>query len=254
MLKYLPILALIYGIIDSFFYKGIKRIVNPKGVAVKHAEKKKKPYPNNEKITRTKVNGIVRLSFGLIIVIIFTARLNLSWYNEPMLERVNDEDKSNKPYKVAIQNYIENNDIPSLVIGIVDESGSQIYTYGYKTNRDFLRNEKVNEKTLYEIGSISKVFTGMMLADAILTDSIVENQPINTLLPEEIYKNKELYKQITLENLATHTSSLPRVISNPRDIIINISAGLLGTNPYYKFTEKRIFDYMETMEVTSEIG
>ena len=45
---------------------------------------------------------------------------------------------------------------PSIVVGIIDSNGMQYFSFGTKT----LGGDPVDEHTIYEIGSITKTFTG----------------------------------------------------------------------------------------------
>src|SRR5262245_45760141 len=60
----------------------------------------------------------------------------------------------------ASQNRIEKGTNPSIIVGIVDKNGPRYYCFGKKS----LTGTPVNEHTIYEIGSISKVFTAIILA------------------------------------------------------------------------------------------
>src|ERR1035441_5027194 len=51
-----------------------------------------------------------------------------------------------------------------IVVGIVDEHGSRVFSYG-KTKKNGI--EDVNGDTLFEIGSITKVFTSLLLEDMV---------------------------------------------------------------------------------------
>src|SRR5215213_1003987 len=65
------------------------------------------------------------------------------------------------------------------------------------------------ERVIFEIGSISKVFTGILLADAVqagklgLDDTLVQRLPVKFADPAT--------GAVTLKQLATHTSCLPRL-------------------------------------------
>ena len=65
-------------------------------------------------------------------------------------------------------------------------------------------------RTLFEIGSVTKVLTALLLAALVEDGSVQEDAPVCELLPE----GQTLPPEVTLRSLATHTSGLPRVPSN----------------------------------------
>ena len=70
---------------------------------------------------------------------------------------------------------------------------------------------KPSDSTIYEIGSMSKVFTGILLAHAVETGRVQLDQPIGAIMTELQAANKEVGDTILLRHLATHTSGLPRL-------------------------------------------
>ncbi len=72
-----------------------------------------------------------------------------------------------------------------------------------------------DDHTLYEIGSITKVFTALLLADAVVRGEVTLDTPIAALLPADVVLPEGAGGKITLGMLATHTSGLPRI---PREI------------------------------------
>gem|GEM_PF-6110193 len=69
-----------------------------------------------------------------------------------------------------------------------------------------------NEHTLFEIGSITKVFTGILLAEAVREGLVSLDDPVSKFLPPEaLAPNGSALDTVTLESLATHTSGLPRL-------------------------------------------
>lgn len=60
----------------------------------------------------------------------------------------------------SIQKRIEYGHSPSYVVGIIDKDGPHYYAFGTKT----IGGQPVNEHIIYEIGSISKTFTTILLA------------------------------------------------------------------------------------------
>ena len=97
------------------------------------------------------------------------------------------------------------------IIGIIDKDGTRYYSFGQKS---LLDDSKPDENSIFEIGSVTKTFTSSLLSDLNRKGEINIQDSIQTYLP--IFKNvvAENNKIITLENLSTHTSGLPRDPSN----------------------------------------
>ncbi len=81
--------------------------------------------------------------------------------------------------------------------------------YG-KTSK--VKGKPVTPDTVYEIGSITKIFTGILLAQEIESGVIQLGDPLQGYLPEGIEAPSYNGKQITLTDLVTHRSGLPRDI------------------------------------------
>lgn len=96
------------------------------------------------------------------------------------------------------------------------------------------------ESIEFEIGSISKVFTGLLLAHAVhdgklaLDDTLAERLPVEFTAPG--------VGAITLLQLATHTSCLPRLPSNLFD-------GVNQADPYAHYDDTRLFAYLATAKL-----
>jgi CubicO group peptidase (beta-lactamase class C family) len=74
------------------------------------------------------------------------------------------------------------------------------------------------ERVIFEVGSIAKVFTGLLLAQAVVEHRVALGDPIGRYLPANLALAPAV-AAITLEQLATHTAGLPREPPNlaPRD-------------------------------------
>ena len=70
--------------------------------------------------------------------------------------------------------------------------------------------QALNPDTVYEIGSITKLFTGILLAQAVEAGKVQLDDPIQNYLPEDIHAPTYKNKPIRLDDLATHRSGLPR--------------------------------------------
>jgi D-alanyl-D-alanine-carboxypeptidase/D-alanyl-D-alanine-endopeptidase len=94
-----------------------------------------------------------------------------------------------------------------IVVGIVDEHGTRIISYGKLDNGD---SPEVNGDTLFELGSITKTFTTLLLEDMIQRGEMKLDDPVEKFLPASVTVPSWQGRKITLLDLATHTSGLPR--------------------------------------------
>jgi CubicO group peptidase (beta-lactamase class C family) len=101
---------------------------------------------------------------------------------------------------------ISHDKIPGYVIGII--VGDSVFTYGYgQKSKESL--ETPNANTLFEIGSVTKLFTAS-LTGLLADEGLLSHEtPLNKYLPEA-YQNPKLDK-ITIGSLLTHTSGLPKM-------------------------------------------
>lgn len=104
----------------------------------------------------------------------------------------------------------------------------------------------VDKNTVYEIGSISKVFTTIILADEVLKGNMNLSDPVAKYLPLTAKIPEKNGKQITLKDLATHTSGLPRMPSNfnPKNL----------SNPFADYTNDMMFQFLADYQLPREVG
>jgi CubicO group peptidase (beta-lactamase class C family) len=88
------------------------------------------------------------------------------------------------------------------VVGIVKHGERRIFAYG-----------TAKPGSIYEIGSITKTFTALILARLAAEGSVRLDQPVRELLPSGVVA-KPKGPEITLLDLATHYSGLPRMPDN----------------------------------------
>ncbi|SMO45441.1 serine hydrolase domain-containing protein [Melghirimyces algeriensis] len=68
--------------------------------------------------------------------------------------------------------------------------------------------EETDSRSLYEIGSITKVFTALLLAHEVSKGNLNLTEPVHSFFKDHLDGKKS---EITLKHLATHTSGLPRL-------------------------------------------
>jgi D-alanyl-D-alanine-carboxypeptidase/D-alanyl-D-alanine-endopeptidase len=94
---------------------------------------------------------------------------------------------------------------------------AMLLNYGYTSKA---QSQPVTSDTVYEIGSITKVFTGILLAQAIHAGKINLDDPVQKYLPDGVYLAAYKDKPIRLIDLATHRSDFPRDLGSddPSDL------------------------------------
>src|SRR6266404_3145141 len=94
-----------------------------------------------------------------------------------------------------------------MVIGLVDERGSRVFAGGKLDNGT---DQEVNGDTVFEIGSMTKTFTALLLVDMVERGEMKLDDPVAKHLPESVQVPARNGKEITLLDLVTHTAGLPR--------------------------------------------
>ena len=98
----------------------------------------------------------------------------------------------------------------SLVIAVIEGQDSAVYGFGRARPGDA---GVPDADTVYEIGSVTKTMTGLLLADAVVAGKARLDQPVAELLPAYAIP-AQADQKITLGQLATHFSGLPRLPAN----------------------------------------
>jgi D-alanyl-D-alanine-carboxypeptidase/D-alanyl-D-alanine-endopeptidase len=130
-----------------------------------------------------------------------------------------------------------------MVVGLVDEHGCSIVSYG---KMDDGASPEVNGDTLFEIGSITKTFTGLLLQDMIERGEMKLDDPVAEYLPKSAKVPTLNGRQITLLHLATHTSGLPR---NPENLDPK-----RADNPLAEYTAEKLITFLSGCKLTRQPG
>lgn len=145
--------------------------------------------------------------------------------------------------KKNIQLRIDNGMNVGIVVGLIDADGTQYYNFGVKS---LATKEKVDENSVFEIGSISKTFTGILLADQVVKGNAKLDDPLQKYLPEGVTAPTRNGEAIQLVHLSNHTSALPRMPSNfnPAN----------PANPFADYSEKAMYEFLTGYELPRDIG
>ena len=138
-----------------------------------------------------------------------------------------------------ITTYIENAKTKGLSIGTYQNGNVAFYNFGICSDENPVAP---TEQSIYEIGSITKTFTTAVLAQMVAEGKVQYDDPVAKYLPEEVV-NWSSDVEITLEELATHSSSLPRMPSN-----FLKRAMFSPGNPYKDYTVEDMYDFLKEFE------
>ncbi|MBW2734008.1 MAG: serine hydrolase [Deltaproteobacteria bacterium] len=121
-----------------------------------------------------------------------------------------------------------------LVVGLVSADGKEVYTYGEVA----AGGAKPDEHTLFEVGSITKTFTSLVLAELAADGEVMLTDPVKALLPSsEVTMPSHKGEEITLLHLSTHTSGLPRMPDN-------FTSPTNPEDPYGDYTVDQLYTFL----------
>jgi D-alanyl-D-alanine-carboxypeptidase/D-alanyl-D-alanine-endopeptidase len=169
------------------------------------------------------VTGKERISVLLVVIVILIgshiastaiksihSSESITSFPKPSLQKKIEEQKIFKitdKLKETIQSLVNNNKTnAAIVVGLVDPNGTQFYGYGNMSNANPIT---VDKDTIFAIGSITKVFTTILLADMVNSGLVNLDDSIEKYFPPSVKAPTYNGQKIILENLATHTSGLP---------------------------------------------
>jgi len=143
--------------------------------------------------------------------------------------------------KQSVKSRVEFGLSQSIIIGLYENGEVDYFRYGVT---DIIGDKTPNKDTVFEIGSISKVFTSTLLATKVAAGQLQLADPVKKHLPQSCRSDKTA--SITLEMLATHHSGLPRMPSNHEP-------------QYYKlkpvgYTRNDLCDYLINADELSQVG
>jgi D-alanyl-D-alanine-carboxypeptidase/D-alanyl-D-alanine-endopeptidase len=121
-----------------------------------------------------------------------------------------------------------------MIVGVTDAKERSFVAHG---DRDGTSGDPVKRDRIFEIGSITKLFTALLLADMTQRDEVDLNEPVVHLLPSGVSVPTRNGREIALCDLATHRSGLPLRPTNlqPRD----------PDDPYAHYTANQLYEFLE---------
>ena len=128
---------------------------------------------------------------------------------------------------------IESKSIVGCVVGVIENGKLEVYGFG-EIHRG--KGDKPDGDTLYEIGSMTKAFTGTLLGDMVNRHVVKLDDPLQDFLPPGVKLQTYKDQPIKLVDLASQSSGLPRMPYNMghKDI----------KNPYADYTPEQLYEFL----------
>ncbi len=209
-----------------------------------------------------KANYVVRFENGKLLLKLYVDKDNnisgMQWlpYKEKKvaIEKSKRASMTDNPMKTELQLYVDsvavaylNDTVNSgLSIGVI--SGNKIECYHYGEVEKGSGKLATNE-TIYEIGSLTKTFTGILLAHAVNEGKLKLDDDIRKYLNGSYPKLEYAGKPILIKHLANHTSGLPRIPDN-----LEAQQSYDENDPYRNYNKDMIMEYLKTVAIATEPG
>lgn len=127
-----------------------------------------------------------------------------------------------------------------VVIGVIEPAGRRVVAYGRSGT-----GRPLDGDTIFLVGSVSKSFVGLLLADMRRRGEVKLDDPAASLLPPGV-KMPQRGRPITLADLSTHTSGLPALPDN-----IDLRA---EPDPLEAYTVQDLYRFLSTYTPSREPG
>ena len=164
----------------------------------------------------------------------------------PLVKTITDNkllSDQDKKVEEVLQKFMFESQAVALSVGVLKNGQSFYYNYGetVKGNKQLPSN-----KNLYEIGSITKTFTGILLAKAVNEGKIKLNDPVNQYLPKDAAWLVYDSDTARIVHLSNHTSGL---LPLPDNFDMTNMA-----NPYKDYDEDKLLTYLQHAKLQRKPG
>lgn len=140
---------------------------------------------------------MLRLSQQFIAVFFLCCLFPIKGHTQP---------SSNDPaVENAVKDFLQRFSVPGAAVLIYKNGKLDQYVFGYA---DVKKKNPVTTKTLFEVGSVTKTFTGLLLAQQVRSGKVKLNEEWKNLMQEDSYSSST--DAMTLLELATYTAGLPK--------------------------------------------
>lgn len=181
---------------------------------------------------------------GLLVVGFLTLLVYVLYRQHAYRTMPDSHDFSQRIEKLGAE-YVAQRPNVALVIGVFQRGRNHVMGLGRVSATN---NAAPDGNTLFEIGSATKVFTAVVLAQMVNAGQVKLEDPISQFLPAGVKPPEKDGREICLVHLATHSSGLPRL---PEDLL---SSARDQTNPYADYHPTNLYHDLAALKLKSAPG
>jgi CubicO group peptidase (beta-lactamase class C family) len=141
-----------------------------------------------------------------------------------------------------VKPFLDGELVSGLVVGLYNAGKVEIYGFGTGPG-----GKPPDGQTLFDLGTATRIYTGLLLADAVQRKEVDLDAPIADLMPPGIAVPTRDKVPITAKHLALHSSGLPR---HPGSLL----ARKPPPDPFAGYTEDRLYQDLVTTQLASAPG
>ncbi len=194
--------------------------------------------PDGIGVQRTETTVIVNSHYRLT-----SLYAGIALFSVPGLDSLSAAPALPDDVRIEIEKRINNQLSIGIVVGLIDTNGTSFYSFG-RSSLD--GNDPINEDSVFQIASVTKLFTGDLMADSISRGEVSETDPLEKYLPPGITVPSWGGRSMTLLDLATHTAGLP---TTPDNFVTEDTA-----NPYADFDTQALYAGINGTELSRKPG
>ena len=144
-------------------------------------------------------------------------------------------------FREAIEQGIANGRYQSVAVGLIDHDDRGEWQFGVVASD----GAKPLSADVYEIGSTTRTFTGLLLAQALLAGKFRLDTPLKNVFGEVRFADPRL-ASATIGQIAAHRAGLPPIPSNlfPRNV----------DNPYVEYDAAALLAYLAHAHLDKDVG
>jgi serine-type D-Ala-D-Ala carboxypeptidase/endopeptidase len=145
--------------------------------------------------------------------------------------------------EAQLKPYLDGEVLTSVVVGLYDAGKREVYGFGTGPG-----GKPPNGATLYDLGTATKIYTSLLLAEAVQRREVDLDAPISELLPPGVTVPKQDNISITAKHLALHSSGLPR---HPPSLT---ARSPMPPDPFAGYTDDALYQDLVTTKLQTPPG